>query len=92
MTKLDDNIINALEEAKAFAEGDTKNARLHFVPDVKEIRKKFQMSQSKFAKTFHLSESNIKNWEQGRRIPDEAAKILLTVINKNPDAVIEALQ
>ena len=47
------------------------------------------MSQSKFAKTFHLSESNIKNWEQGRRIPDEAAKILLTVINKNPKAVIE---
>ena len=49
------------------------------------------MSQSKFAQTFHLSEGNIKNWEQGRRIPDEAAKILLTVIDKNPNAVIEAL-
>ena len=50
------------------------------------------MSQHKFAETFCIPEDNIKNWEQGRRVPDEAAKILLTVIDKNPQAVIEALQ
>jgi len=91
MSAIEKGIIEGLKEAKKFASGKSTKTKLHFVPDIKKIRKKFHMSQAKFAKVFHLSESNIRNWEQGRRVPDEAAKILLTVINKNPEAVIEAL-
>ena len=54
--------------------------------------KKQKMSQHKFSETFCIPEDNIKNWEQGRRVPDEAAKILLIVIDRNPQAVIEVLR
>ncbi|MBT4922004.1 MAG: helix-turn-helix domain-containing protein [Rickettsiales bacterium] len=91
MSDLENNIIKALKEAKEFAQGKNQKARIHFMPDVREIRKKFDMSQATFAETFHLSEGSIKNWEQGRRVPDEATKVLLAVIAKHPEAVIDAL-
>ena len=30
-------------------------------------------------------------WEQGRRVPDRAARVLLTVIDREPEAVVRAL-
>ena len=33
----------------------------------------------------------VKNWETGRRVPDRSATTLLTIIERNPKAVINAL-
>ena len=33
----------------------------------------------------------LQDWEQGRRVPDRAARVLLTVIGHEPDAVVRAL-
>ncbi len=35
--------------------------------------------------------ATLREWEQKRRKPEVAARILLKVIEKNPDAVTEAL-
>ena len=33
----------------------------------------------------------VQEWEQGRRVPDRAARVLLTVIDRDPESVVRAL-
>ena len=61
-------------------------------PDVKTIRKKYGLSQEKFAKLIGISTSTLRNWEQGRRKPEGPARILLSVAAKHPEAVLDAVQ
>jgi putative transcriptional regulator len=61
------------------------------VPDVKAIRKQLNLSQREFAQQFHLSLSAIRDWEQGRFQPDQAARTLLKVIARIPDEIRKAL-
>ena len=49
------------------------------------------MSQAKFAKSFGLELSTVQNWEHGRRRPEGAARVLLRVIEREPEAVQRAL-
>jgi putative transcriptional regulator len=49
------------------------------------------MTQEEFAAKFHLPLGTIRDWEQGAHRPDKAAQVLLTVIEKDPDAVARAL-
>ncbi|MCY4611046.1 MAG: helix-turn-helix domain-containing protein [Gammaproteobacteria bacterium] len=55
------------------------------------LRKRLKLSREKFAKRFGLNARAIQDWEQGRRVPDRAARVLLTVIAHDPDAVVRAL-
>jgi putative transcriptional regulator len=55
------------------------------------LRKRMKLSRQKFADRFGLDARAIQEWEQGRRIPDRAARVLLTVIDRNPSAVEKAL-
>lgn len=59
--------------------------------DVTSIRKKFDLSQSKFSKMFGFSLRTLQQWEQGRRRPQGAARVLLKVIDYAPDVVDKAL-
>ena len=60
--------------------------------DVKAIREKSGMSQSEFASAFALNRRTLQEWEQGRVLPDDAVRAYLTVIDRNPKAVMEALR
>ena len=55
------------------------------------LRKRMKLSRQKFADRFGLDARAIQDWEQGRRVPDRAARVLLTVIDREPDAVTRAL-
>lgn len=55
------------------------------------LRKRFKLSRQKFADRFGLDARVIRDWEQGRRVPNRAARVLLTVIAHDPDAVAQAL-
>jgi len=55
------------------------------------LRKRMKLSRRKFADRFGLDARAIQDWEQGRRVPDRAARVLLTVIDREPDAVVRAL-
>jgi putative transcriptional regulator len=61
------------------------------VPNPKPIREKLHLTQQQFAETFGLSLGAVRDWEQGRFEPDQAAKTLLKVIACNPEAVKQAL-
>jgi len=60
-------------------------------PDAKAIRKATGLSQSAFAWRFGFDVSAVRDWEQGRRTPDRAARVLLAIIKYEPKAVERAL-
>ncbi|MCB0000169.1 MAG: helix-turn-helix domain-containing protein [Anaerolineales bacterium] len=59
--------------------------------NVKTIRKQLAMTQEEFAHAFQLSLATLRDWEQARTQPDQAARTLLKIIAHNPDLVREAL-
>ena len=59
--------------------------------DVRAIRSKLGLSQAEFSRRYALSPRSLQEWEQGRRRPESAVRAYLTVIDKNPEAVEEAL-
>ena len=59
---------------------------------VKEIRRKVAKSPKAFERRFHIPARTLEGWEQGRRAPDVAARVLLTAIEKDPEAVERALR
>jgi putative transcriptional regulator len=50
-----------------------------------------KLSRQRFADRFGLDVRAVQEWEQGRRVPDRAARVLLTVIGRDPEAVVRAL-
>jgi DNA-binding transcriptional regulator YiaG len=59
--------------------------------DVRKLRERLDLTQEQFALRFGLELDAVRNWEYGRREPDAAARSYLTVIDKDPEAVQEAL-
>ncbi len=59
---------------------------------VKRIRWQLGLSQTEFAEAFRIPAGTLRDWEQHRREPDQAARAYLQVIARNPEAVIAALQ
>ena len=59
--------------------------------NVKAIRQKAGMTQKQFSGIFGLSVGTLRHWEQGARNPRGPALVLLNVMDKNPEAVLEAL-
>ena len=89
-------IVEALQNAVAYAKGDLSKGRAHrvLVPpriNVKQVRSKLGLSQSDFAETFGINAATLRNWEQGRRQPDGPARVLLTIIDREPAAVQRVL-
>ena len=90
-----DKIKAGLDDARAFLEGtaDKKLYRVH-VPatvNVKKIRTRLGLSQERFAATYGFALSAVRDWEQGRRQPERSARILLKIVEKEPEAVTRAL-
>jgi putative transcriptional regulator len=85
--------VKGLGQAVAFAKGDSAGARVTVVdlPDTRSTRRKFGMSQTKFAASFGLSLRTVQEWEQGRARPEGPARVLLTIIAREPAAVRRAL-
>ncbi len=66
-------------------------AQLEPVPDAKSIRTRLGLTQEEFATTYHLSLGTLRDWEQERYQPDQAARTLLRVIARSPDIVKRVL-
>jgi putative transcriptional regulator len=59
------------------------------VPPVAEIREKMGLSQARFAALLGVSVRTLQDWEQGRRRPSGAARTLLLIAEKSPEAVLD---
>jgi putative transcriptional regulator len=88
-------LIAGLEDALAHARGElTLPSYTVTVPDqvdVARLRHRLGLSQAAFARSFGLDVTALHAWEQGRRRPDRAARVLLAVIAREPQAVLRAL-
>ncbi len=94
---MDNDIFNELlasvEEMEKIAKGNKAPSRqFQFVePEVKAIREKTGLSQSRFAMLIGVSKRTLENWEQGRRHPTGPAKVLLKVLESDPQSVVRTL-
>ncbi|MEW8660148.1 MAG: helix-turn-helix domain-containing protein [Candidatus Thiodiazotropha endolucinida] len=93
MSKAFTEISEGLKDAAAHAKGE-KSKVLEHAPEalnVRAIREKTGMSQQRFCATFGISLGTLRHWEQGLRSPRGAARVLLKVVENNPQAVIKAV-
>ncbi|ABS63568.1 helix-turn-helix domain protein [Parvibaculum lavamentivorans DS-1] len=87
-------LISSMEEALEHARGGKTGVRVHTVApvDVKKARKALKMTQPDFARLVGTSVSGLQKWEQGKRQPGGAARTLITLIMRAPEAVRDALE
>ena len=74
----------ALEQVTLYSQGKLELKTTKVVPppvDVKNIREKTGLSQKAFAESYGFSPSAVRNWEQGIRVPEGPARVLLTLID-----------
>jgi putative transcriptional regulator len=93
-TDISDELIASVQEAAAILHGEAEPARTHLPPgsiDVRALRDRLQLSRAAFADRFGLAITAVRDWEQGLRRPDPAARVLLMVIARNPETVAETV-
>jgi len=86
MTTAFDKIAAGLEDAIAYVGGDTSRGREANI-DVRAIRAATGKTQARFAADYHLPVGTVRDWEQGRRQPDAPARVLLGMIQREPETV-----
>jgi putative transcriptional regulator len=87
-------LLQGIREAGAYLRGNKRAAATvdRIDPEsVAAIRTKLRLSQKEFSSAFGISPATLRNWEQGRRQPSGAARVLLRVAAKHPKAVLEAV-
>lgn len=96
MSKPGRRILQGAREAMEFAQGlaNSDDFAVHAPAkvDVRSIRRKLGYSQARFAARYGFSIGRLRDWEQGRSPIDTPSRILLTVIDKEPDAIERALK
>ena len=96
MTRAFNSIKQGLNEAMAHANSKgTKPAGIklyqpHAV-DVSSLRERLSLTQEQFAARFGFSVATLRHWERGDRSPSGASLVFLNVIERNPNAVMNAL-
>jgi putative transcriptional regulator len=81
----------ALSDPDARPRSSAQLARMKHTPRAKLIRRALGLTQEEFADRFRIPLGTLRDWEQGASEPDQAARAYLTVIARNPEAVIKAL-
>jgi len=59
--------------------------------EVRDLRRRAQLTQQEFAARLGVPVETIRNWEQGKRAPRGPARALLAVIAHSPEMVFAAL-
>jgi putative transcriptional regulator len=92
--ELFDDLIASIREGGAILRGEAPPARATVVerPDVSQIRAHLQLSQRQFAALLGISVATLRNWEQGRRMPEGPARILLQVAARHPEVVWDVVR
>ncbi len=88
-----EELMSSVEEMDQIVKGSKKAARTFSYPEpqVKAIREKTGLSQSRFASLIGVSKRTLENWEQGRRHPTGPAKALLRILDADPEHAVKSL-
>ncbi len=91
--ELFDELLESVQQGGKILRGEMKPSRVFEFgdPDVRAIRERYGLTQDKFASLMGISVKTLQNWEQGRRKPEGAARVLLQVAAKHPEAVLDVV-
>jgi putative transcriptional regulator len=92
--ELFNELVESVREGGRILRGKARPSRKFVieVPDVKKIRAGYKLSQNEFAALMGISVKTLRNWEQGRRAPEGAARVLLQVAAKHPEVIWEVVK
>ncbi len=82
-----DELMQSMREGAAILKGEMQPSRKFVVTpvEVKAIRRQLGLSQREFASLLGVSVDTVQNWEQNRRQPRGAARLLLLIAQRHPD-------
>ena len=96
MSETSESTMRGLQEMLGHAQGKAK-LRSHYVAavppkeytanEIRGIRDRLNMSQGFFAEVIGVSKKTVESWEYGRGKPSGAAARILTIADKDPDAL-----
>lgn len=86
-------VMESVKEGGAILRKEKEPTRkfIFLPPDIKAIRKHAKVTQQEFATMIGVSVGTLRNWEQGRRVPDGPALALLKVASVDPKYIKEIL-
>ena len=86
-----DKLVESLREGGMILKGASSPSRSFVVDrqEVRQIRESLAVSQGDFAALMGVSVDTVQNWEQGRRTPTGPARVLLTIVQHQPDILSE---
>lgn len=86
-----EELLQAAKEALAWRRGELELEVVEIDPmppeRIRAIRKRVASSTKAFERRFGIPAATMNNWEQGRRKPDPAARLLLKLIEEEPEVV-----
>ena len=91
-----DELVTAMQQAVEHAQGKRK-LRTHKLSyryratQIRKIRERLKLTQPQMAVMLGVTVSGFRKWEQGDREPSGAARMLLRVMEREPEAVVRAL-
>lgn len=88
-----EELVESVKEMKAIMRGEMEPARVtrYEMPDTAGVRRELGMSQNDFATLLGISKRTLEGWEQGRRYPSGAARVLLLIAEHHPEVIVETL-
>lgn len=97
MSDLGDELIEGMKQAVAYAENEADEDDYRVTeaeeesPDVRQLRNRLEMTQQQFADFLDISVHTLGKWERGERTPEGPARVLLRIVDREPEAVLRAL-
>ncbi len=92
--KMFQELLESVKQGGAILKGESAPSRSFVMDDVdvKHIRERFALSQAQFSAMLGISIGTLRNWEQGRRHPEGAARVLLQVAARHPEAIWDVVR
>ena len=88
----DELMANALSDPDTLILTPERRAQFRPATEVRRVRHQVRLTQEEFATRFGIALGTLRDWEQGRRMPDATARTLLRIIARDPDLVASVVE
>jgi putative transcriptional regulator len=91
--ELVEELVESIKQGGKILKGRAKPKRAFKYDElnVRKIRQRLGLWQTKFSALLDISPGTLRKWAQARRKPHGPARVLLRVAEKNPKSVLEAV-
>lgn len=92
--ELFEELLASVKEGGVILRGEKDPSRSFHLDrlDIKRIRDRYNLTQEQFSAMLGISVRTLRNWEQGRRIPEGPAMVLLRVAEKHPEVILDVVR